>query len=678
MTHSWLRRAQVMLAALILLGSGGWTVVSAQAPSAGIDADDMDIGADPGEDFYRFANGGWEDRTEIPDDAPSYGIFDELQDEADSILADALDDLEADTTTPNGKSRSLYEQFIDEDQRDEDGIAPIADRLERIQAIETIADAEAYIAEDAWNRYSLFGVYVDPSLTDATLNILYITPTPLQIGGPWYYLSSEDEAEDIRAAWLEANTEMFQILGYDADEAETMAEAYLEFETELSQIMTPAQVYADPEAWNNPVTLDDLEQAWPSFDWETYFTTLGLDPAAPMSVDDPAWLADIAELLADSEPDHLVAFLQATLVWGNAANLSLDIADLSFGFFSGVLYGVTERRPIEERGLATVQITFPDTLGQIYVETAFSPESKLAIETLVDNLISAFAERIRTNTWMSDATKEEALNKLEMIAVKVGYPETWQAYDDVEIGDTLYDTIESAAQVAFEAELAQQGTAVDRGEWTMAAFEVNAYYNPQMNEIVFPAAILQAPFFDADADLASNYGAIGSIIGHEITHGFDQSGSRYDGEGNLREWWTPEDAEAFGALQDRIIDQYDAIEVIDGVFVDGALTIGENIADLGGVQTAYDALLIALAEDPAADQPWFLSQEQRFFIAFAVSWREEATDDWIEYLTGTDEHAPSTVRAVQPLRNMDEFFIAFDIDESDDEWLPEEERIVIW
>jgi putative endopeptidase len=692
MKHPLSRSLVLVMATLVLLVSGGWVAVSAQTPEAspiaspapgeeaehGIRIEDMDLLTDPGEDFYRFSNGGWLDRTELPGTSPSVGVFDQLQDEVTAQIAEVVLDLDPDEETDTGKVAVLYDQFTDEDQRNADSIEPIAEYLERIQAIDSVEAAEAYMAEHAWDPTGIFGIYAGPSLADATLNVLYVGPAGLQLPDASYYTDDSEDGQAIIDAWLDTNAQMFQILGYTEAEAEAAAQDYFDFESALAGIMTPAEAYNDPSAYNNPITLGDLKEKWPTFDWDTFFATLEVDATGPMYADDIQWLDGIAGVLGDATPEQLVAYLQASLVWSNAAYLSLDIADLSFAFFSGMLYGVTERRPIEERGIYVVQDVFPDALGQAYVAEAFPPEAKAEIEALVQNLITAFEQRIRENTWMSDATKEEALKKLDLMAVKVGYPDTWKTYEDVAIGDSLFATIDNANLAVFEENLSRVGQPVDRTEWGIAPFTVNAYYNPQMNEIVFPAAILQAPFFDPEADLASNYGAIGFVIGHEITHGFDQSGSNFDGEGNIVQWWTDEDAAAFEDLQQQLIDQYDAIEVAPGVNVDGALTIGENIADLGGLQTAYDALLVALGEEGQEDQPWFLTQQQRFFVAASSAWREKATPEWVEYLVANDVHAPASVRGVQPLRNMDTFYEAFGIDESDPVWLPEEERIVIW
>jgi putative endopeptidase len=386
-------------------------------------------------------------------------------------------------------------------------------------------------------------------------------------------------------------------------------------------------------------------------------------------------------LLANYTVDDLKSYYKTQLIWAAAPYLSEEVGATWFAFQGPVLSGQAQRAPLEQRGLTAVQNSFPDALSQLYVAQAFPPEAKAAIEELVHNLIAAFKVRIENSTWMSDATKAKAIEKLEAMTIKVGYPDKWDSYTGVEIGDSFWQSMRNAANDALTKNWADIGKPVDRTEWSMAPFEVNAYYNPSFNEIVFPAAILQAPFFDPEADPAANYGGIGYVIGHEITHGFDLSGSQFDKDGNLNSWWTDEDRAAFQALNDKVVEQYNGLEVLPGSNVDGALTVTENVADLGGLQTAYDALQVALAaqsDEESANLPWFLSQNQRFFLAAATTWREKASPEYIQYLLSADEHSPASVRAVQPARNMAAFYTAFGIKPGDPEYLAPDDRILIW
>jgi predicted metalloendopeptidase len=358
--------------------------------------------------------------------------------------------------------------------------------------------------------------------------------------------------------------------------------------------------------------------------------------------------------------------------------LSTDIEDLAFSFQGPILFGVNEQSPIEERALDEVQLNFPDTVSQAYVDQFFPPESKDQVESLVNNLIAAFRIRIQNSTWMSPETKTAALEKLDLMVVGVGYPESFETYDDVEIGESLFETTLNAYDTANSGWLGDIGEDVNRGEWFQAPFEVNAGYDATRNMIIFPAAILQPPFFDPNADLASNYGAIGAVIGHEITHGFDLSGSQFDGYGNVVSWWTDEDFVAFSELNEQVMTRYSSLEVAPGLFVDGELTVTENVADMGGLNIAYDALLMALNIHGQEDTPWFLNQQQRFFLAASRNWREVQTPEYLSVLVSSDSHAPAPVRGIEPLRHMDAFYEAFDIEPDDPEFLPPDERIIIW
>ncbi|MEJ7837185.1 MAG: M13 family metallopeptidase [Thermomicrobiales bacterium] len=684
----------LVLAFLITLGSGGYAVVTAQTPEAspvaspdatplaevlpGIQMENLDLSVDPGDDFYRFANGGWLDRTELPGSSPAYGTFDELNDKVTAELQEIVLGLEADPSTDTGKVKVVYDQFTDEDERNANGIEPIQPILEEIAEIDSIEAGLLFQQQAQLDELGLFYLFASSALDDATSNIGWFGPAALNLPDREYYLDESEEGEAIRQAWVDSTTQLFVILGYTEADAAAAAEQVLAFETELATITTPSEAYNDPATYNNPRTIEELETLIPGFDWAAWFDTLGVTDPGSVNVIDITWLEGFAAVLEGADPDTLRNYFTAQLIWDNSAYLSIDIADISFAFASGVLLGVTERRPIEERGIFAVQDLFPDALSQAYVDVAFPPESKAAIEDLVANLITAFGERIRNATWMTEETKLKALEKLELMSVKVGYPDTWKSYADVETGDSLFGSVHSAHQLSTQQDLAKIGQPVDRTEWGMAAFEVNAYYNASLNEIVFPAAILQAPFFDAEADLASNYGAIGSVIGHEITHGFDASGSNFDGYGNISQWWTEEDAAAFDALNEEVVVQYSELEVLPGLNVDGGLTVTENVADMGGIQAAYDALLVALGEPVDENLPWFLTQQQRFFIAASSTWRQKATDEYVQYLVSVDVHAPAEARATQPLKNSDAFYEAFDIVEGDPEYLAPDDRIVIW
>jgi len=646
----------------------------------GIQIADMDLTVDPGDDFYQFANGGWADRSEIPADQPVYGVSDEVIDQVNAQLFTIMEELQAGSDTPEGKARTLYDQVLDTETRNAQGIEPIQPLLDQIAAIESIEDGLVFQQNaDTYQLGGLFYPYAFPSPDDATLNSGYVYGPALSLPSEDYYDDSE-ESVTVREAWIVTTAQLLMEAGYSEAEATAAAEAVIAFETELVGIKTPdAELFSDPVLQNNPRTLDELEAILPSFDWSAFVQETHLpDTADTLIVVDLAHLEGLEGVLASADPLALRHLFATQLIWSYSSTLTTEIEDIAFSYQGPIVFGVEEQQSLEERALQEVQVAFPDTLSQAYVAEAFPPESKVQIEELVDNLIAAFRIRIEESTWMSEETQAEALEKLDQMVVAVGYPDTWETYEDVAVGDSLFETVLNAYDAGNAQSLGEVDQPVDRTDWFLAPFEVNAGYDPSLNMIQFPAAILQPPFFDPDADLASNYGSIGAVIGHEITHGFDLSGSQFDGEGNLVDWWTEEDLTAFSALNDQVIAHYSEIEVLPSLSVDGELTVTENVADMGGLQIAYDAMLIALEAEGQEETPWFLTQQQRFFIAYAISWREEATSEFYEFLVASDVHAPGIVRAVEPSRHMDEFYEAFDIEPGDPEYLPPEDRVVIW
>ena len=448
----------------------------------------------------------------------------------------------------------------------------------------------------------------------------------------------------------------------------------------------------DPELSYNPATVAEIEQRYPQMDWRSYLDELGIAGTERIIVTQTAYLDQLDEILEETPIETLRDYLRVQLLWNFSNNLDLELEETAFTFFQA-LGGQSEMPPIDERVLGQVNGLMGDALGKLYVDEHFPPEAKAEMVDLVDGIVAAFGDRLERNEWMTPGTREKALEKLGTLRVKVGYPDKWETYEEVEIGDSYFASVLSAANASIRESLAEAGLPVDREEWGMNAQTANAYYSPLNNEIVFPAAILQPPFFDYRADPASNYGAIGFIIGHEITHGFDLSGSKFDQNGNLADWWTAADRERFEELNDALVAQYDEIEVLPDLFVNGQLTVTENVADLGGVETAYDALQNLLAQeadgedagvtDAAAtptttNDPLEFTPEQRFFVAAATVWRGKIRDEALVTRVRSGVHAPPEVRATQPLRNTDEFYEAFGIVEGDPMYLAPAERIRIW
>ena len=526
----------------------------------------------------------------------------------------------------------------------------------------------------------LFYPYAAPSPEDATVVSANIIGPALSLPAADYY-GDDETSLFIQQAWIDTTAQLLMELGYTEEEAVTAAETVLEFEKALVGIKTPdAQLQSNPALLNNPRTLAELEEIFPALDWEAFVVDSHFpDDLDTIIVNDLPYLEGLGDILAEADPLTLKYLFTIQLVWTFSDSLTTDIEDIAFNNYLGpVLLGVAEQAPLEERALGFVKGAFPDTLSAAYVAEYFPPEAKAKVEELVDNIIAAYRIRIENSPWMSEETKARAIEKLDLMVTSVGYPETFETYDNVEVGDSLFETSLNAYQTANSEALGEAGGPVDRSEWSMNPFDVNAGYNRSLNTMIYPAAILQAPFFDPNADLASNYGGIGAVIGHEITHGFDLGGSQYDGYGNLVSWWTDEDRDAFTALNDEVIARYSSLEAAPGLNVDGELTVTENVADMGGVQVAYDAMLIAIDDGDQENTPWFLTQQQRFAIAWATVWRSVATPQYVELLLSADVHAPASIRSVEPLLHLDAFYDAFDIDPGDPEYLAPEDRIVIW
>jgi predicted metalloendopeptidase len=674
----------------------------------------MDLSVDPAEDFYRFANGGWLDRTEIPSDRPSYGPFDELDELTQQQMLDLITDLASDNDLKEGtdqwKAVRLFEQGVDLESRNEIGIAPIEPALAEIEQITDLESLHTFLETSRFEgAYGFFSIDAYSDLEDSTVWAAYLSGPQLWLPNRDYYLDDDPSLEEIRVAYIDAMSQLLQYAGYDEARADTAAQAVYDLEKRLAAETLTNEEQQDVSLINNPKSVAELEEIYPLMDWASYMEELGLPPDQDrVLVTELKYLEALDAIMTDTDVEVLKDMLTLQLLWTNRIYLDEDIQDISFNFRSRILFGLEELPPIEERVLGEVNGQLGEAMGQLYVAEYFPPEAKAQITDLVDAEIAAFRIRIEGNPWMSEEAKAEALDKLSNIIVKVGYPDTWRSYDQVEIQDSYSASSQSATNAEYRRMLARVGEPVDKTEWFIPPQVVNAFYDPSENSITFPAAILQPPFFDYQGDAATNYGGIGAVIGHELTHGFDLQGSQFDAEGNLNNWWTEADQTNFDELNQRVVDQYGAIEVLPGLNINGQITVTENVADMGGLQIAYDALEIHLAAEgevellaspgaspvsspmatPVGATPMAspvalidfedLTPQQRFFISAATIWRQEITDEYLETLVRSDEHAPGQVRGTIPLQHMDEFYDAFDIQPGDPMYLPPEERIVIW
>ena len=685
-----------LVVSIMLLGAGPLGLVAAQTPSAGtptagtpsaatgrgIDVANMDLSVDPAEDFYRFANGGWLDRTELEADQSSYGVFDELSDLTNTQLTAVMADLTTDERLVAGsdawKVARFYEQGLDADARNAAGIDPIRPILAEIDDIADLDSLATYQqTASLYNLYGLLSLYVDQDLSNSSRYAVYSVQPYLGLGDRDYY-ADDPSLEPIQSAYRTALAQMLVIDGMSERDATAMADQVYAFEAGLAEALYTQEESVDFDAITETLTVAEMAETVPFIDWPAYLSGLGLDDVDGIITSEGRSLAALDGMVRDTDLGVIRAYLASEVLFGYAPYLSDDIYSVYFNFVGPTFAGVDTPSPVEERVLNTVGGLYGDVIGQRYVETYFPPEAKAQIEELVSKLVAAFRVRLEQNLWLSEEARTEALAKLDALAVKVGYPDEFQTYGTYSIGRTYGESVVAGQRASYERNFARYGTEVDRNEWFTTAQTVNAYYNPTNNEIVFPAGILQAPFFDYRADAAANYGAIGVVIGHEITHAFDRSGSQFDSEGNLRDWYTEADVAAFDELNQRVIEQFSAIEVAPDLFIDGDLTIGENTADLGGMQVAWDALQLALADSGDPGEIDGFSQPERFYIAMATIWRTEIRPEALATQVETDPHSPGQVRATQPSRNMDQFYETFGITDGDAMFLPEDERVVVW
>jgi predicted metalloendopeptidase len=644
----------------------------------------MDLAVSPAEDFYQYANGGWLARTEIPSDSAAYTSFHEVIDKTEEQQLAQLDALIAGNTLEEGsdqwKAVEFFKQGTDMETRNALGIAPVQPQLDLIAGITDLADLHEKLASpEFYGLPNFFNAGLTPDLADSSVNTAWLAGPPLGLPDVTYYTEDSESNIAAREAYKATAAEFFQALGMSEADAAAAAQEVYDLEAAFAaQMLTPIE-YQDANNYNHPTTLDEMQALYPDLDWQAYMTSAGatVDGSSTVINAEQRLMENLATIVGTADLETIKNYLTLHMIFSAADFLDQPMRDISFGY-EQALYGVPEQNELEQDVLGTVNGMMPEAMGQVYVSEFFPPEAKAEIEALVENLIAAFRIRLENNTWMTEETKTAALEKLEAMRVKVGYPDTWQTYENYTIGDSYWSTAFDSWVADNREQMAKYGQPVDVGEWWMSPQTVNAGYDPSKNDITFPAAILQPPFYDPGADPASNYGAIGYAIGHEITHAFDLQGSQFDKDGNFVDWWTDEDRAAFEALNAEVVAQYDAVEVLPELFVNGQLTVTENVADMGAVQAAYDALQIALAEDGDPGEIDGLTQAQRFFIAAAQVWREKVRTEAMEAGIQSNVHAPGIARATLPAANTDAFYEAFDIPPTSPEYIAPDDRVVIW
>ena len=648
--------------------------------------DSIDQSVKPGDDFYHYADGTWLKNNPIPADQTSWGSFNILTEHNKDVLHVILDDCAAnpgEKGTPRQKVGDFFASGMDEKAIDAAGIGPVQPWFDKIAALKSNADLPALLAAMHSNGVrALFTVYVSADEKDSDTDIAQFFQDGLGLPDRDYYTRTDEASRKLLAAYQEHVTKMFTLLGDAPDVAATEAKTVVNLESELAEASKTRVQLRDPEGNYHKMTLDGLVQTAPGFDWKAYFTALGATDPGSLDIKQPAFATRAAQLVNDTPLADLKTYLRWHLAHATASLLSKPFEDADFAFYGTTLTGAKENQPRWKRVLKSVDSGVGEALGQLYVEKAFPPEAKQRALTMINDLKSVLRERLTNLEWMGPETRTAALKKLDAFGVKVGYPDKFRDYSALTISRQPYVlNVMAADEFETKRQVAKIGKPVDKSEWGMTPPTVNAYYNPSRNEIVFPAGILQPPFFSATADDAVNYGGMGAVIGHEMTHGFDDQGRQYDAEGNLKNWWTAEDIKNFKERSEKVVAQFDGYEPLPGQHVNGSLTQGENIADLGGSKIAFAALQKALdRQGPEAREKKIdgFTPDQRFFLSWAQVWRINMRPEMARVRLNTDPHSPGQFRCNGPLSNLVEFQKAFNVPDGAPMVRPANEKVLIW
>jgi putative endopeptidase len=649
----------------------------------GIDANDLNPSIRPQDDLFRHVNGKWFAEVEIPEDKAIYGAFAMLADDSEAAVREVLEEAAANPLP--GVSQQigdLYASFLDEDRANELGAAPIAADLKLIEHVRQIDDATKLLGEyENLGISGIFGIWVDNDEGNPDRYIVNMAQGGLGLPDEAYY--REEKHAEIRDAYVPHIAQMLTFAGWDAEEAMTGARKIMHFETELAKIHWDNVSTREAEKTYNLTSRAHLDAMTPTFDWNIWLNAAGFDAKVldELNVCMPSFFEGLAGLWNNEHLETIKLWLAWQVIRSTATLLSDDFVNERFDFYGTKLTGAPMNRARWKRAVSLVEGSLGEAIGKIYVEKYFPTDAKTRMDELVGYLIEAYRESINNLPWMTEETKVKALTKLDKFTPKIGFPVKWKDYSSIEIRrDDLVGNVRRVTAWGAAKELAKIGSKIDRDEWFMSPQTVNAYYNPGFNEIVFPAAILQPPFFSLSTDDAVNFGAIGGVIGHEIGHGFDDQGSKYDGDGKLESWWSDADREAFEKLTGALIGQYNELspaQLSDEHKVNGELTIGENIGDLGGLGIAYKAyeMMLGDREDVVIDG---LTGRQRLFMSWAQAWRTKGRDEMVIQRLATDPHSPPEFRCNQIVRNVDAFYEAFDVKPGDKLWLDPELRVKIW
>lgn len=661
----------------------------AQAPAAaqgavhGVNKADMDMSVRPGDDFYQYAGGGWLKANPMKPEYSSYGVFNDLAETNRKQIRELFENLLKEKHafgSVGQKVADLYNMAMDSVRLNKEGAAPLQKDLDKVKAFSKKADFTAFIADQhLYKGNPFFGIGVDTDLKNSDLNVMWLSAGTSGLPDRDYYLNTDADSKKKQEAYRAYLSKIFQLSGYKKKEAEKAAKVIYNIEYQFAEAKMSRAEARDYNKLYNIYTIDMLQKDYPAIQWAKYFELMGVKDVKQVILTEPKVMAVAQKLMSTLSEQDIKYYVAGLIIKSSTSVLSDDFVNANFDFYGRLLNGQKEQKARWKRALGFPNSLLGEAVGELYVSKYFAGESKAKMLKLIDNLRKALATRIANLAWMNDTTKINALVKLNSFTVKVGYPDKWRDYSKLTIdpAKSLYDNVAAATYVETLRNLEKFGKPVDKSEWGMTPQTVNAYYNPTTNEICFPAAILQAPFFDVNADDATNYGAIGVVIGHEMTHGFDDQGRNFNADGNMVDWWTAGDSKRFTAAAEKLAAQFDQITVVGDLKANGHLTLGENIADQGGLRISYDAFKTTQQFQEGKEIDGF-TPAQRFYLSYGRIWAEHMTEEAIYQQTKSDPHSIGRNRVNATLRNIDTWYDAFGVKEGDKMWLAPAERAIVW
>lgn len=674
-----------MVAALAVaaLAADAQAPATAQGAVHGVNKADMDMSVRPGDDFYQYAGGGWLKANPMKPEYSSYGVFNDLAETNRKQIRELFENLSKEKHafgSVGQKVADLYNMAMDSVRLNKEGAAPLQKDLDKVKAFSKKADFTAFIADQhLYKGNPFFGIGVDTDLKNSDLNVMWLSAGTSGLPDRDYYLNTDADSKKKQEAYRAYLSKIFQLSGYKKKEAEKAAKVIYNIEYQFAEAKMSRAEARDYNKLYNIYTIDMLQKNYPAIQWAKYFKLMGVKDVKQVILTEPKVMAVAQKLMSTLSEQDIKYYVAGLIIKSSTSVLSDDFVNANFDFYGRLLNGQKEQKARWKRALGFPNSLLGEAVGELYVNKYFAGESKAKMLKLIDNLRKALATRIANLTWMNDTTKINALVKLNSFTVKVGYPDKWRDYSKLTIdpAKSLYDNVAAATYVETLRNLEKFGKPVDKSEWGMTPQTVNAYYNPTTNEICFPAAILQAPFFDVNADDATNYGAIGVVIGHEMTHGFDDQGRNFNADGNMVDWWTAGDSKRFTAAAEKLAAQFDQITVVGDLKANGHLTLGENIADQGGLRISYDAFKTTQQFQEGKEIDGF-TPAQRFYLSYGRIWAEHMTEEAIYQQTKSDPHSIGRNRVNATLRNIDTWYDAFGVKDGDKMWLAPAERAIVW